>query len=370
MKQMIFRAIGTSLALVAAAVFAAPVFAAGESKTGEGSQLHDPQSSTTSFGAPSPESVTLPTVSPSGASFMTDIIDGDKMLLSTGEWVQLIGVDASDSIAPEPSKEATAFIKKIRDRKRTRKKPRLEYYVEAKDRYNRTPAYVYRVSDELLLIAETAKQGEGRAYAVFPLKHMGELKKYDQAEGDKHLWLYKITPKNAENEKMIADIQGLTEDQKKSVRKYIDELKHPDPGNGKGNDVSDERSQEILYAGLSPKTSEDLQREEDEKERKKAAEAKAQAKKAAEAKLAKILQQLTAAQQAIFKEVKMYEEAGEPCIDISYMQNSYKESQGGDAIRDAEARASFRKELEIIKRKGFLIEKPNKNGTTCLESPR
>ncbi|MFH1208142.1 MAG: hypothetical protein V1673_01110 [Candidatus Omnitrophota bacterium] len=143
----------------------------------------------------------------------------------------------------------------------------------------------------------------------------------------------------------------------------MDELKHPDLKKGKENGASDAQSQEILYAGLSKKTSEDLKKEEEKREK----EAKAQAKRAAAAEFEKNLRQLTAAQQVIFKEVKMYEEAGEPCIDVSFMHNSYTESQG-DKIKTDEARESFRKELEILKKKGFIIERPNESGTTCLKS--
>ncbi|MFH1208143.1 MAG: thermonuclease family protein [Candidatus Omnitrophota bacterium] len=221
MRKMIFRVLGIFLALVTAGVFATTVLASSEGpdKSGGGTdrktgESHSPQSSTASSATPALEIAPIPQVNPPGVSFITDIIDGDKLLLSTGEWVQLLGVDMPGSVNQASVKEATAFIKKIKGRKKDRKKVRLEYYVEAKDRYNRTLAYVYRVSDELLLIAELTKQGESRAYVVFPLKHMGELKKYDQAEGDQHLWLYKLTPKSAENEAIFDEIQSLTEDQK------------------------------------------------------------------------------------------------------------------------------------------------------------
>ena len=368
MRKMIFRAIGVFLALVLSGVFAATVFAASEGpeesggntglKTGEGPNPPGPQSSAAFSAIPSPAIASGSPAYPSGASFITDVIDGDKLLLSTGEWVQLIGVDAPDQVNPASVKEATTFIKKIRSGKKDRKKVSLEYYVEAKDRYTRTPAYVYRVSDELLLIAETDKQGRSRAYAAFPLKHMGELKKYDQEDG-KHLWLYKLNPNSVENEGMIAEIQSLTEDQKKSVLKYIAELKHPGPDSKKESEASDAQNQEILYAGLNEKTDENLKKAEEE--------AKAQAKKAAAAKLEEDLKQLTAAQQVIFKEVKMYEEAGEPCIGIGFMQNSYRESLG-NKMENNKARESFRKELEILKKKGFVIEKPNEVGSTCLEA--
>lgn len=372
MRKMIFRALVIYLALVAVSVFTTAVFASSEGLdqsggdtdriTGESHSLRSPQSSTASFAAPSLATASGSSAYSSGISFITDVIEGDKMLLSTGEWVQLIGVDAPEHIHQAYAKEATAFIKKIKDRK----KVRLEYYVEAKDRYNRTLAYVYQVNDELLLIAEIAKQGYSRAYAVLPLKHMGELKKYEREDGGEKLWLYKLTKGNDENEGMMAEIRSLTEDQKKSVSKYITELKHPGSENGKENDVSYGKSQEILYSGLSKKTDEDLKKEEREKKEKEA-EAKARAKRAAAAKLENVLKQLTAAQQVIFREVKMYAEAGERCIDISYMHNSYTESQE-DKIKNNQARESFRKELEILKKKGFIIEKPNVNGTTCLEA--
>lgn len=85
------------------------------------------------------------------------VVDGDTFETAQGEKVRLIGVDTPETVKPgspvEPyGKEASNFTKQHL----TGKKVRMEYDVEAKDRYGRTLAYVYLEDgtfyNELLLL--------------------------------------------------------------------------------------------------------------------------------------------------------------------------------------------------------------------------
>jgi micrococcal nuclease len=94
------------------------------------------------------------------------VIDGDTLLLSTGEEVRLIGVDTPETKHPRKpveyfGKEASAFTKQLVEGKEVR----LEFDVQRKDLYKRTLAYVY--VGETMLNAELVRQGYAQV-ATFP----------------------------------------------------------------------------------------------------------------------------------------------------------------------------------------------------------
>ncbi len=101
-------------------------------------------------------------------------VDGDTLLLATGELVRLIGVDAPEKDGPytraEPfGAEAAAFARKAAEGRRVR----LEIGPERRDAYGRTLAYVY--VDRLDLNAELIRRGLARAYRRFPHGRLGEF---------------------------------------------------------------------------------------------------------------------------------------------------------------------------------------------------
>jgi len=109
--------------------------------------------------------VTIPIGEDERVYTVSRAIDGDTLLLSNDERIRLIGVDTPESVHPKKpveyyAKEASAFTK----REIQGQQVRIEYGWERKDKYGRTLAYVYRVSDGFFLNAEIVKQGYGHAY--------------------------------------------------------------------------------------------------------------------------------------------------------------------------------------------------------------
>ena len=104
-------------------------------------------------------------------------MDGDTLVLGTGERVRLIGVDTPETKHPNKpveyfGKKASAFTKRMAEGKRIR----LEYdqanaHLGHKDRYGCTLAYIF-LEDDTLLNAEIIRQGYGHAYTQFPFSRM------------------------------------------------------------------------------------------------------------------------------------------------------------------------------------------------------
>src|SRR4030042_4962865 len=122
------------------------------------------------------------------------VIDGDTLLLTSGERVRLIGVDTPETKHPQKpvqyfGKEAYLFTKGMVEGKEVR----LEYDWQKRDKYGRLLAYVYLL-DGSLLNEEIIKQGYGFAYTRFPFKYLEEFRKYErEARGNKRgLWKYPI----------------------------------------------------------------------------------------------------------------------------------------------------------------------------------
>jgi micrococcal nuclease len=123
------------------------------------------------------------------------VVDGDTLLLQSGERVRLIGVDTPETKHPKKpveyfGKEASAFTRRMVEGKRVR----LEFDQANvarghKDRYGRTLAYVF-LEDGTLLNAEILKQGYGHAYTQFPFSRMEEFRQLEREarEQGRGLW--------------------------------------------------------------------------------------------------------------------------------------------------------------------------------------
>jgi micrococcal nuclease len=94
------------------------------------------------------------------------VVDGDTLLLDSGERVRLIGIDTPESVKPdtppEPwGHEASEFTKQLAEGRNVR----LEFDRHREDQYGRTLAYVYL--GDLLLNEEIVRQGFSRAETRF-----------------------------------------------------------------------------------------------------------------------------------------------------------------------------------------------------------
>ena len=121
---------------------------------------------------------------------VTRVVDGDTIVLNTGEKIRLIGIDTPETVhSKKPveyfGKEASAFTKRMCEGKRIW----LEYDWQRYDKYSRTLAYVY-LEDGTFLNAEIIRQGYGFAYTRFPFKYLEEFKRYQKEamENKRGLW--------------------------------------------------------------------------------------------------------------------------------------------------------------------------------------
>lgn len=103
------------------------------------------------------------------AAHVKRVVDGDTILLTSGERVRLIGVDTPESVKPGTpvqcyARRASAFTHALLDGVAVR----LVYGAERRDRYGRLLAYVYRARDGLFVNAELVRRGYARTLAIAP----------------------------------------------------------------------------------------------------------------------------------------------------------------------------------------------------------
>jgi micrococcal nuclease len=105
------------------------------------------------------------------------VVDGDTILLTSGERVRLIGVDTPESVKPGTpvqcyARRASAFTHRLLDGAAVR----LVSGAERRDRYGRLLAYVYRESDGLFINAALVRDGYARTLEIAPnTAHAGEF---------------------------------------------------------------------------------------------------------------------------------------------------------------------------------------------------
>jgi micrococcal nuclease len=118
------------------------------------------------------------------------VIDGNTLLLSSGEQVELIGVKTYITRGFRKSvgtyvKKASLFVKELVNGKEIR----LEFDWESRDRYGRLLAYVY-LMDGTFINEEIIKQGYGFTDTKYPFKYMEEFRGYEREarENKRGLW--------------------------------------------------------------------------------------------------------------------------------------------------------------------------------------
>jgi len=133
------------------------------------------------------------------------VVDGDTLLLESGDRVRLIGIDTPEvhesaklhrdaersgqdkKKIQEMGKRAADFTKSLVGGKRVR----LEFDVERKDKYGRLLAYVYLVDDGAFVNAKIVEEGYASLMTYPPnVKYADEfVKLYRQArENNRGLW--------------------------------------------------------------------------------------------------------------------------------------------------------------------------------------
>ena len=132
--------------------------------------------------------------------YVQRVVDGDTLLLGTGERVRLLGVNTPETKHPSKpvehfGKEAAAFTKRMAEGQLVR----IEYDPLAggrdhADKYKRTLAYVF-LQDGTHLNAEIIRQGYGFAMSSTPpFKYQDEFRRLEREAREKRLGLWASNP--------------------------------------------------------------------------------------------------------------------------------------------------------------------------------
>ena len=132
-------------------------------------------------------------------AFVQRVVDGDTLLLGTGERVRLIGVDTPETKRPNTpvqyfGKEATAFTRRMVEGKRVRLGfDPANAHLKHRDRYGRTLAYVF-LEDGTLLNSEIIRQGYGFAMTQYPFARMDEFRRLEREAREQRRGLWNSGP--------------------------------------------------------------------------------------------------------------------------------------------------------------------------------
>jgi micrococcal nuclease len=123
------------------------------------------------------------------------VVDGDTVVVRTGsreERVRYIGVDTPESVKPGTPVQCFAKAAAAANRRLVEGRAvRLVRDAEARDRYGRTLAYVYRAGDGLFVNAELVRRGYAKPLTIRPnVAHREELQRLAVAarRAGKGLW--------------------------------------------------------------------------------------------------------------------------------------------------------------------------------------
>jgi micrococcal nuclease len=110
------------------------------------------------------------------------VVDGDTVVVRTGgrtERVRYIGVDTPESVKPGTPVQCFAKAASAANRRLVQgESVRLVHDAEARDRYGRTLAYVYRSRDGLFVNAELVRGGYAKPLAIRPnTAHAAEFRR-------------------------------------------------------------------------------------------------------------------------------------------------------------------------------------------------
>ncbi len=124
---------------------------------------------------------------PAGTGTVVRPVDGDTVVVSVGgveEPVRLIGIDTPESVAPDRPIECYGPEAKERAAELLPAGTlvRLERDVEARDKYDRLLAYVYRAEDDLFINLVLVQEGYAESFAYPP--NTAHQASFDRAEAE------------------------------------------------------------------------------------------------------------------------------------------------------------------------------------------
>ena len=127
------------------------------------------------------------------------VVDGDTIVLSSGEKVRLIGVDSPETVHPKKTvecygEEAKEFTRSTVAGQKVRLVLDDANSVRRhKDRYGRILGYVYLQSG-LMLNAELIRRGFAHAYTLSPFRYLIEFYRLEQEARSRGVGLWSSCP--------------------------------------------------------------------------------------------------------------------------------------------------------------------------------
>jgi micrococcal nuclease len=117
-----------------------------------------------------------------GEARVERVVDGDTIVVRVDgriERVRYIGMDTPESVKPDTPVQCFAEAAAAENRRLVgRRRVRLVPGAEARDRYGRLLAYVYREPDGLFINAELVRRGYARLLTIPPnVAHAAELRR-------------------------------------------------------------------------------------------------------------------------------------------------------------------------------------------------
>jgi micrococcal nuclease len=104
-----------------------------------------------------------------GTATVARVVDGDTIVLGSGQRIRYIGMDTPESVKPGTPVQCFAKAASHENARLVEgRRVRLRYDAERQDRYGRTLAYVYRASDDLFVNAELVRRGYARQLTIPP----------------------------------------------------------------------------------------------------------------------------------------------------------------------------------------------------------
>lgn len=155
---------------------------------------------------------------------VVDVLDGDTLVLDSGETVRLIGVDAPETHHPEIpvqrfGEEATDFVRRMAEGFDCT----LEYEQDnLRDGYGRLLAYVF--IDKRMVNAEIIRRGYGYAYTRFPFSYREEFLRLEREARDKQYGLWHMSLRDGRIANLVSRYESMNLDGRKKLDDVLNEL--------------------------------------------------------------------------------------------------------------------------------------------------
>ncbi len=159
-----------------------------------------------------------------GPVTVSRVIDGDTLVLDTGEKVRLIGIDTPETIHPELpvqrfGEEARDFLKKqVEGRSCV-----LELEEEnQRDKYGRLLAYVF-VADRLVN-AELIRRGYAYAYTRFPFSRLEEFVELERQAAQAQYGLWNLSLRDGRIANLVQRFESLNLEGRRRLDDILEKL--------------------------------------------------------------------------------------------------------------------------------------------------